>query len=142
MIFNTAALLKAILFRYTIEHMRNEKILIVDDDHNFIEICRTYLSQAGFDISTANDGQQALSKILTNPPSLILLDIMMPILNGFELLERLQERPKLNEIPVIIMTNLDDSDEIKTAYNLGAKDYLIKANNNPEKVLKRIKNFL
>lgn len=122
--------------------MISHKILIVDDDHNFIEVYSTYLSQAGFDISTANDGQQALSKILTSPPSLILLDIMMPILNGFELLERLCEWPKLNEIPVIIMTNLDDSDEIKTAYNLGAIDYLIKANNNPEQVVKRINRVL
>jgi len=119
------------------------KILIVDDDPLYIRIYQLKLKADGHIIETSLNGQEALAKIASFKPDLILLDIMMPKMNGFELLAKLKSKKSTKNIPVILLTNLggDDTDTLK-GIELGAVAYLIKSTYTPKEVVQKVKEIL
>ena len=110
----------------TKQHKGN--ILIVDDDPLIIRMYQKKLSTDGYTVATAFNGEEAMIEVLKQKPDLILLDVMMPKMNGVDTLKALKEKPETKDIPVIFLTNLGDSQEdIVKAKELGALDYLVKA---------------
>jgi CheY-like chemotaxis protein len=117
------------------------KILIVEDDSFVKDIYHTKLSQEGYEIVEADNGVEALKKVKENKPDLILLDIIMPYMNGIEVLRELKKDENLKDIPVVLLTNLSQKEEINEGLALGAKDYLIKSHFTPTEVLEKIKVY-
>jgi two-component system, OmpR family, response regulator MtrA len=101
----------------------NRNILVVDDDNSILQLIKGTLESEGFNVTLAGDGQSALDQIADSKPDLVLLDILMPGLNGFEVLKNIQEQ---SNIPVIMLTALDDIDALVNSFNLGAVDYIRK----------------
>lgn len=120
----------------------NAKILIVDDEEILRRIYSDRLTFEGFQVDSAADGQEGLTKIQTNKPNLVLLDILMPKLNGLQVLEQLNTNPELKKIPVIVLSNVASDENIKKALALGAKDYLLKTNFSPNEIINKIKTLL
>ncbi len=119
-----------------------KKIMIVEDDIFVMDIYRTKLSGEGFEVIEAENGVEAVKKIKGNIPDLILLDIIMPYMNGLEFLEEIRKEEKYEKIPVILLTNLSQREEIESGMKLGASDYLIKSHFTPSEVLEKVKFFL
>jgi DNA-binding response OmpR family regulator len=119
-----------------------QKILIIEDEKTLLEAIAKKLEMENYIVDTALDGEEGLEKIKNNKPDLILLDILMPKVDGFEVLENLNKDPELSKIPVIIISNSGQPVEIERAMALGVKDYLIKAEFDPQEVIIKIKNIL
>lgn len=119
------------------------KILIVDDDPLYVRVYQLKLTGDGHTIETASNGEEALAKVGPFNPDLILLDIMMPKIDGFEVLKRLKENEITKKIPVIILTNLggDDTNTLR-GLELGAVTYLIKSTYTPKEVVQKVKEIL
>ena len=116
-----------------------KNILLVDDDPLIIRMYQNRLSNDGYEVRTASNGEEALIQVMKEKPDLILLDIMMPKMNGVETLKRLKAEPKTENIPVIILTNLGDNPkDIESAKRLGALDYLVKVETTLKKLLERV----
>lgn len=118
-----------------------ELILIVDDTPANLDVISEALSDAGFEVAIATSGERALQQIEHERPSLILLDVMMPGIDGFETCKRLKENPKTREIPIIFMTALSDVENKVRALELGAVDYVTKPFQEYE-VLARVKTHV
>jgi len=119
------------------------KILIVDDDALLVRMYQKKLTNDGYDVSTAGDGIAALKKLETDIPDLVLLDIMMPGMNGLEVLKKIKANEKTKKLPVIMLTNVGGSDEdTERGLELGAVAYLIKAGTRPDAVVSKIKEVL
>lgn len=101
-------------------------ILVADDDVVIHGVLEFFLKQAGFAVRSAFDGNQALQIIALCPPDLIILDGLMPELNGFHVLEKIKQNPDLSKIPVIMMTSMEDNSLMKKMSELGAVEYLVK----------------
>lgn len=106
------------------------KVLIAEDNADIVEIYSLTLTRAGYEVASAVDGKLALDQILVFQPHVMLLDIMMPNLDGLEVLKSLQEKPEFqqNKPVVLVMTNLDQLDIIEQTKQLGARGYFVKAN--------------
>ncbi|MBI2596339.1 response regulator [Candidatus Daviesbacteria bacterium] len=117
-------------------------ILLVDDDQLFYELYEMILKDAGFDVTLARDGMEGLDKIAQRKPDLILLDIMMPKMNGFEMLEKLKNNPETKDIPVVILTNLSGEKEEEVAQKKGVIKYVIKSQADPPDIPNLIKEIL
>ena len=117
------------------------KILVVDDDDTILVIFRTYLTKDGHTIETAMDGDEGLIKAGAFKPDLILLDINMPNMSGFEVAKQLKENPETKDFPIFMMTSLKQEANIKKGYALGIDDYLTKPTN-IEHLKLRINKFL
>lgn len=118
-----------------------ELILIVDDNPANIEVAIAHLQLEGYRIETANSAQQSLDKLKTFKPDLILLDIMMPIIDGFELCKIIKTDEKLSDIPIIFLTALNQPDDMVKAFSSGAVDYIAKPFHK-EELVSRVKNHL
>ncbi|MDD2823344.1 MAG: response regulator [Candidatus Daviesbacteria bacterium] len=119
------------------------KILIVEDDQFIREFYEELLIQEGYTVETAIDGEMALAKIKQGGWNVIMLDIMLPKLDGLQILKSLKAGPPINSNgPIIVLTNLGNNTVINQAFELGASGYLIKSAMNPDEILKEIKNFL
>lgn len=115
------------------------KILIIDDDPDTRDVYFELLTNEGFSVDTAKDGAEGYNKILQGGYDLILLDIMMPKIDGINLLKRLKKQPpSVYNGPIIILSALDQELIVKEALNLGAKGYIIKSDLNPDEILKKI----
>ncbi|MDO8559778.1 MAG: response regulator [bacterium] len=114
-------------------------ILLVEDDEFLAELYATKLNLEGFEVLSAADGKKGLKLAQDKQPALVLLDIILPKLDGFEVLKGLKEGAATKDIPVILLTNLSQKDEVKRGLDLGAADYLIKAHFMPSEVVKKIK---
>jgi class 3 adenylate cyclase len=101
-------------------------ILIVDDDENNREMVARRLARDGYVVEVTASGQQALAVLLTRPVDLVLLDVMMPAMSGYEVLQRLKSEPALRDIPVLMISALDEVDSVARCIELGADDYLPK----------------
>lgn len=121
-----------------------KRILIIEDDPMLLEMYRDKLKIEGFRVSTVSDGKKALTRAKQGA-DLILLDILLPGLNGFEILKRLKSEEQTQSVPVIVITNigneLSDRDK-KLALSLGADDFMIKALNTPNDIVTRIRLLL
>ncbi|HDJ30378.1 response regulator [bacterium] len=119
-----------------------KKILFIEDESVLQKTFEKALRAEGYDIISALDGETGLKLAQTQKPDLILLDLILPRLNGFEVLKKLKEDPQTKEIPVIILTNLERMSDIDKALELGATTYLVKVNYSLEEVIKKIKKTL
>ncbi len=119
-------------------------IMIVEDDAFVVDIYRKKLQEENFDIIVASNGMEALEKLQKDNivPDLILLDIVMPQMNGLDFMRKLREDEKMAKIPVILLTNMSQKEDVDTGLELGAKDYLIKSHFTPGEVLSKIKSVL
>lgn len=119
------------------------KILLVDDDLLLARMYQKKLENDGYEVLVAEDGEVALKNILSFAPDLILLDIMMPKIDGYEVLKRLKGDTRTSSIPVIFLTNVGATDDdIEKGLELGAVAYLVKANNRPKAVVAKVKEVL
>jgi len=117
------------------------KILIADDNHQNCELLDAYLSEEGYEISMAFDGQQTLDAVAKSHPDLILLDIMMPKMSGYEVCQRLKGDPETRKIPILMVTALAEMGDIEKAVNAGADDFLTKPVNKLE-LTTRVRSLL
>ncbi len=118
------------------------KILLVEDDPFLLNMYATKFEENNFKVIIANDGEEALNLIKADYPDIILLDILLPRMNGFEVLKRIKTEKTTSLIPVILLTNLSQKNEVEQGLALGANDYLIKARNTPTEVVEKIKKLL
>ena len=119
-----------------------KSILLIEDDLFIKELYQRQLSKAGFEVDTAEDGPTGLVKSSQKQWSLILLDIMLPEINGLDLLRTLKAKPETRNIPVILLTNLGQDSLIKEAFDIGAEAYLIKSAYTPKQIVEEVKEFL
>ncbi|OGR44572.1 MAG: hypothetical protein A2X35_00480 [Elusimicrobia bacterium GWA2_61_42] len=117
------------------------KILIIDDDETIHLICKAYLSKSGHTIATAFDGPEGLALAESFKPDLLLLDINMPRMSGFEVAKKMKENPATKEIPIFMMTSLKQESNIQRGYDLGIAEYITKPTNIAHLKL-RIEKFL
>lgn len=118
------------------------KILVVEDDKFLRDLLVRKLNEEHFNLEIAIDGNEAINKINSWMPDLILLDLIIPGIDGFEVLKRIKEVPATNKIPVVILSNLGQQEEVEKGLNLGAVDYLVKAHLTPGEIIDKIKNIL
>ena len=116
-----------------------KKILIIEDEEIMIDLLQKKLTVEGYEISVARDGKEGLEKMKEVKPDLILLDIIMPKMGGFEVMEEMQKDRELKKIPVIVVSNSGQPVEIDKAQTLGAKDWLIKTEFDPQEVIDKVK---
>jgi len=118
------------------------KILIVEDDNFLLNMYADKFRAENFEVFIADDGAKGVKLTKEKIPDIILLDIMLPKMNGFEVLEKIKIDSKVKNIPVILLTNLSQKEEVKKGLSLGAKDFLIKAHFMPNEVVDRVKEVL
>ena len=118
------------------------KILIVEDDKFLRELIARKLTAENYQISEAIDGEEGLKKIKEEKPDLVLLDLILPGIDGFEVLSRIKEDPSLASIPVIILSNLGQREDVERGMKLGAVDYLVKAHFTPNEIIEKVKQAL
>lgn len=118
------------------------KILIIEDDKFLRELLSQKLLKEGYEVIEGIDGEAGLKKLQEEKPDLALLDIILPGLDGFEILSRAKSNPETAGIPVLILSNLGQQDEVEKALKLGAVDFLIKAHFTPGEIVSKIKAIL
>lgn len=119
-----------------------ERILIIEDDPLLREMYQKRLELEGYEVLVADAGDTGLKKILEERPHLVLLDIMLPSVSGFEILEKINQNPDYKNIPFILLTAIEENTKIEKGLGLGAVDYLSKSRFTPNAVLKKIKETL
>jgi len=119
-----------------------KRILIVEDDKFLRELISHKLIKEGYDIIEAADGEEGIKKATEEKPDLALLDLILPGIDGFEVLYRMKASPDTSSIPVIILSNLGQKDDVEKGMRLGANDYLIKAHFTPGEIIGKIKGLL
>ncbi|MBI4457726.1 response regulator [Candidatus Uhrbacteria bacterium] len=117
-------------------------VLVIEDEPALVDIYSTRLEADGFDVISALDGVQGLDAAVHEQPSVILLDVILPMKNGFEVLKELKGSPKTRAIPVIILSNLGQDYEVKRGMSLGAAGFLIKANLTPAQVVEELERVI
>lgn len=117
-------------------------ILVVEDDKFLRELISQKLVKEGFNIESAIDGEEGVKKAKELKPSIILLDLILPGIGGFEVLSKLKEDPETSAIPVIVLSNLGQKEDVEKGLKLGAADYLIKAYFTPGEIIEKVKTIL
>jgi len=116
-------------------------ILLIEDDLPMVKMYSTKLKIEGFQIVVAYDGEEGLTKLKEEPPGLVLLDLMIPKVGGMEVLEQMKADAKLKDVPVVVLSNLSQEEDMVRAKELGVKDFLIKSNYTPSQVVKIVKSY-
>lgn len=119
-----------------------KKILIIEDDKFLRELIGQKLLKEGYDIVEAVDGEKGIKTVKDEKPDLILLDLILPGMDGFEVLTKIKEDAEISQTPVIILSNLGQKDDIEKGLKMGAVDYLIKAHFTPGEIIDKIKVIL
>lgn len=117
-------------------------ILVIDDDESIREALAESLAVAGYAVDTAPNGKEGLGKILADKPDLILLDIIMPEMNGWAVLDEIKKDDEAKEIPVIVLTNLDGVENISKALERDAHEYIVKGDTDIKDILAMVKRKL
>ena len=115
-----------------------KKILLVEEEEIMINLLQRKLTKEGYEVSIAKDGEEGLKLMKEIKPDLILLDIIMPKMGGFGVMEGMQKDKELKKIPVIVISNSGQPVELDKAQKLGAKDWLIKTEFDPQEVLNKV----
>ena len=118
------------------------KILLVEDDNFLLNMYADKFRADGFEVFIADNGATGLKLAKEKAPDLILLDVLLPKMSGFEVLQELNKDPRAKNIPVILLTNLSQKEEVTKGLELGAKDFLIKAHFMPQEVVAKVKSVL
>lgn len=119
-----------------------KSILFVEDDSFLVDIYVTKLKEVGLSVRTAADGEECLRKMEKQVPDVLLLDIVLPHTDGWEILRKVKENDKYKKVKVIILSNLGQKEEVEKGLKLGAEKYLIKAKYTPSQVVKEIRKTL
>ena len=119
-----------------------KKILVAEDDKFLANAYRVKLSKAGFDVRIASDGQEALTILQTFIPDLILLDLVMPVKDGFATLEVIKQDENLKKIPVIIASNLGQKEDVDRGFKMGAVDFIVKSDLSLDNLLIKINTLI
>jgi len=122
--------------------MNKKKILIVEDEATLNKALAEFLGDEGFETFSAFDGEQALELASAKDPDLVLLDIIIPKKDGYEVLEELKKNAKTKNIPVVLLTNLESPEDIQKATDKGATTYLVKSSYKLEEVADKVKGIL
>ena len=118
------------------------KVLIIEDEEMLVNMYISKFEKEGFETEKALNGKKGIDKTKKVKPNIILLDIIMPEMDGFMVLKELKADPATKKIPVIMLTNLGQDEDIEKGNKLGAKDYLVKANLTPAQVVNKVKETL
>ena len=121
---------------------KKTKILVVEDEDFLLDLYQTKLIQEGYEVIIAENGVEGLEMAQQHLPNLILLDILMPRVDGYEMLKKVKADNKLRNIPVIIFSNLSQKEEIEKGLKLGAKDFIIKTSVTPAELVNKVKEYL
>ena len=124
------------------EQKKNNKILMVEDDKFFVKMFKNKFTQEGFNIMIALNGKEAFSKLKESRPDIILLDLIMPVKDGFEFLKEVKEKEEYKDIPVVVLSVLGQTADIEKATQLGVNDYIVKGEFRVSEVIERIKEQL
>lgn len=120
---------------------QKNKILIIDDDPLILDMYLLKFKEEGFRVETAQDGKSGLAKIREYTPNVVLLDVVMPAMDGFDVLRELQKTDQ-GHPKVILLTNLGQNEDIERGMKLGADDYIIKAHFTPSEVIEKVKQVV
>ncbi len=121
----------------------NNHILVAEDDIFISDIYDVKLTSAGYRVEIAHNGKEAIEKLQAGVrPNLMLLDIVMPYVDGFGVLEEFSKHPEWSDIPIVLLTNLSQKEDIDRAISLGARDYLIKSHFTPSEVLSKVEKYI
>ena len=120
----------------------NVHVLLVEDDEFLVNIYKTKFEMEGFKVSVSTNGEAALVDIKKKQPDIVLLDILLPKLDGFAVLEKVKADGETKDIPVVLLTNLGQKDDVDRGLKLGAVDYLIKAHFTPAETVEKVKKLL
>jgi CheY-like chemotaxis protein len=118
------------------------RLLLVDDDIDVATMYEMQLAAQGFHVTTAHSGTEAIDRATAEPPDLIYLDLGLPEMHGFDVLERLRTSPRTAAVPVVILTNYSEPELIERGLELGAHDYLIKAHTPPALLAEATRKFV
>ena len=118
------------------------KVALIEDDLGIIEMYKLKFESSPHELSVATDGDSGLALVKKEKPDLVLLDILMPKKNGFEIVKEMREDPELAKTKIIMLTNLGDDETQKQFKSLGVKDYIIKADLTPKEVLEKVERLL
>jgi len=118
------------------------KVLIIEDDPLMLRMYQKIFSFDGYEVETATDGQAGLEKVRSTKPTVVLLDVMMPKMNGLEVLEKIKADPEIKSIPVVMLTNLAGQQDVEKALSMGAVKYIIKSEYEPKQVSDMVKEII
>ena len=119
-----------------------QRVLYIEDEKFFADTVERVLGHAGYDVKQANDGEEGLKIAREWKPDLILLDLLLPKIEGFEVLRQLQADLATSSIPIVILSNLNSEDDVKKATDLGAKQFFVKAVTMPTNILNMVKGIV
>jgi len=122
--------------------MEKQRILLVEDDAFLASIYAQKLEVEGYDVSLATNGEDGLKLAAKESPALVLLDLVLPQMDGFEVLAKLKQDAATRKIPVLILSNLGQSEDIERCMDLGAAGYIIKAHSLPEETIAKVREIL
>jgi DNA-binding response OmpR family regulator len=117
-------------------------VLIIEDDTFLANIYKTKFEMEGFQVSVSENGEAGLGDVKKKKPDIVLLDILLPKMDGFTVLKNLKSDEEVKNIPVILLTNLGQKDDVEKGLELGAVDYLIKAHFKPSETVEKVKKVL
>ena len=120
--------------------MEKKKILIVEDDNFVAEVYLAKLTEMGYAAILAQNGEEGIAELKKDKIDMILLDILMPIMNGMEMLEEIKKKEEWKSIPVILLTNVGEKESIQKVRELGVENYLIKSHFTPAEVIEKIES--
>jgi len=118
------------------------KVLIIEDDSYISDMYRIKLESENFEVVVAEDGVVGIKQLEKYRPDVILLDVVMPKVDGFSVLKSIKSTDEIKDIPVIMLTNLGQKDNVERGFELGASGYIIKAHFTPSEVVKKVKEIL
>jgi len=121
---------------------QNKKIIIAEDEPVLIEMYKLYFERAGYEVLKASNGRECIDFVKNEKPNIILLDILMPKVDGWEVLKQLKTDPETKKIPILVFSNLGQTQEIQKGLDLGADDYVVKSNMTPKELLEKVEGML
>jgi CheY-like chemotaxis protein len=123
------------------EPMTRKKILLVDDSNTILMVERMMLMKGPYDIVTASNGEEAIAKAVAEKPDLILMDVIMPKMDGFEAVRQIRQQPDTRDTPVIMVTTRSESQNVENGFESGCNDYVTKPINSTE-LLSKLRSYL
>lgn len=121
---------------------KKKLVLAVEDDTFLAGVHRNKMAKEGFEIVVAGNGREALEFLKTKKPDIVLLDLIMPIMDGFETLKAIKENPETKDIKVVILSNLSQEEDKQRVMDMGALDYIVKANVSFREIIEKVKMYM
>lgn len=119
-----------------------KNVLVIEDDLFLVKTYQVRFKAEGIDVAAATDGKEALALLQKDPPNLILLDLMLPNVSGFDVLSAIKKSERWKKVPVVIVSNLGQAEDVNRGKELGAADYIVKANVRINDIVEKVKKML